>query len=74
MPRRKKEPAISKLREIEVEVRRGETVAEAVKKIGVTEQTYLRWTAYSDADERRRSQAAPATSPIKPRFKKRMLL
>ena len=31
------------LREIEVEVGRGKTVAEAVKKIGVTEQTYSRW-------------------------------
>ena len=31
------------LREIEVEVGRGKTVAEAVKKIGVTEQTYYRW-------------------------------
>jgi len=28
------------LREFEVEVGRGKTVAEAVKKIGVTEQTY----------------------------------
>ena len=28
------------LREVEVEVGRGKTVAEAVKKIGVTEQTY----------------------------------
>ena len=41
MPRGKKELAeqiIPKLRE--VEVRRGKTVLEAVKKIGVTEQTY----------------------------------
>ena len=29
-----------KLREVEVEVGRGKTVLEAVKKIGVTEQTY----------------------------------
>ena len=29
-----------KLREVEVEVGRGKTVAELVKKIGVTEQTY----------------------------------
>ena len=44
MPRGKKELAeqiIPKLRE--VEVGRGETVLEAVKKIGVTEQTYYRW-------------------------------
>ena len=31
------------LREVEVEVGRGKTVAEAVKKIGLTEQTYYRW-------------------------------
>ena len=45
-PRGKKELAeqiIPKLREVEVEVGRGKTVAEAVKKIGVTEQTYYRW-------------------------------
>ena len=46
MPRGKAEQAeviIPKLREVEVEVGRGKTVAEAVKKIGVTEQTYYRW-------------------------------
>ena len=43
MPRGKKDwPSRSSpvLREVEVEVGRGKTVAEAVKKIGVTEQTY----------------------------------
>ena len=43
MPRGKKELAeqiIPKLREVEVEVGRGKTVIEAIKKIGVTEQTY----------------------------------
>jgi type III secretion system FlhB-like substrate exporter len=46
MPRGKKELAeqiIPKLREVEVEVGSGKTVLEAVKKIGVTEQTYYRW-------------------------------
>jgi len=46
MPRGKNELAeqvIPKLREVEVEVGRGKTVAEADKKIGVTEQTYYRW-------------------------------
>ena len=46
MPRGKPEQAeqiIPKLREVEVELDRGKTVAEAVKKIGVTEQTYYRW-------------------------------
>ncbi|MDW7649454.1 MAG: hypothetical protein SCG73_07560 [Nitrospiraceae bacterium] len=46
MPRGKKEPAEQiipylSLREFEVEVGRGKTVIEAIKKIGVTEQTYL---------------------------------
>jgi len=43
MPRGKAEQAeviIPRLREVEVELGRGKTVAEAVKKIGVTEQTY----------------------------------
>jgi putative transposase len=46
MPRGKPEQAeqiIPKLREVEVELGRGKTVADAVKKIGVTEQTYYRW-------------------------------
>jgi transposase InsO family protein len=46
MPRGKKELAeqiIPKLREVEVEVGRGKTVLEAVKKFGVTEQTCYRW-------------------------------
>jgi transposase len=46
LPRGKAEQAeviIPKLREVEVDLGRGKTVAEAVKKIGVTEQTYYRW-------------------------------
>ena len=46
MPRGKKELAeqiIPYAASVEVEVGRGKTVAEAVKKIGVTEQTYSRW-------------------------------
>lgn len=46
MPRCKQESAkqiIPKLRLVEVEVARGKIVAESVKKIGVTEQTYYRW-------------------------------
>ena len=46
MPRGKRELAqqiIPQLREVEVEVGRGKTVAEAVKKIGVTKQTFYRW-------------------------------
>lgn len=37
------EAIIAKLREAEVEQARGQTVAQACKKIGVTEQTYYRW-------------------------------
>ena len=37
------EQIISKLREAEVLLSQGATVAEACKKISVTEQTYYRW-------------------------------
>lgn len=45
MPRGKKDVAeqiISAIREVESEVGRGRTVAEVVKKIGLTEQTFCR--------------------------------
>lgn len=37
------EEIIAKLREVEVRMGRGETAAQAVRAIGVTEQTYYRW-------------------------------
>lgn len=37
------EQIIHKLREAEVELSKGRTVAEVCKQIGVTEQTYYRW-------------------------------
>jgi len=45
MPRRKHSPEqiLGKLRELEVALVKGETVARAVRQIGVTEQTYYRW-------------------------------
>jgi transposase-like protein len=45
MPRKKHtvEQVIRKLREAEIELGRGASVAAACKKIGVTEQTYYRW-------------------------------
>jgi len=45
MPRKQHstEQIIGKLREAEVELSQGRTVAQACKKIGVTEQTYYRW-------------------------------
>ena len=46
MPRAKKHTAehiITKLRTAELEIAKGRTAAQAVKQIGVTEQTYYRW-------------------------------
>ena len=37
------EQILRKLREVEVNLARGETVARAVRQIGVTEQVYYRW-------------------------------
>ncbi len=37
------EQIINKLREVEILISRGDTSAEASRKIGVTEQTYYRW-------------------------------
>ena len=41
--RHKPEQIIAKLREVEVELAKGTPVAQACKKIAVTEQTYYRW-------------------------------
>ena len=41
--RAKPEKIIAKLREVEVRLSRGETTGQAVRAIGVTEQTYYRW-------------------------------
>ena len=47
MARRKHTPeqVIKKLREAEVAMAEGSTVAQASRKIGVTEQTFYRWRA-----------------------------
>ena len=37
------EQIIGKLREAEVEISKGQTIGQVVKKLGVTEQTYYRW-------------------------------
>jgi transposase-like protein len=37
------EQIVRKLREAEVELAKGKTVAEVCKQIGVTDQTYYRW-------------------------------
>ena len=41
--RAKPEEIIAKLREVEVRLSRGKTTGQAVRAIGVTEQTYYRW-------------------------------
>ena len=41
--RAKPEEIIAKLREVEVRLSQGESIAMAAKSIGVTEQTYYRW-------------------------------
>ena len=41
--RAKPEEVIAKLREVEVRLTRGETTGQAVRAIGVTEQTFYRW-------------------------------
>jgi len=46
MPRGKKlsaEQIISKLREAEVEIAKGQSFGQVAKKLGITEQTYYRW-------------------------------
>ncbi len=37
------EQIIRKLREAEVELAKGQTTADVVRKLGITEQTYYRW-------------------------------
>ena len=41
--RAKPEDVIAKLQEVEARLSRGETTGQAVRAIGVTEQTYYRW-------------------------------
>jgi putative transposase len=45
MPRRGHSPEqiLNKLRQVEISVANGKTVALSVREIGVTEQTYYRW-------------------------------
>jgi len=45
MPRKRDTPEhiITKLRQVEVEVARGQPIAEVCRKLGASEQTYYRW-------------------------------
>ena len=47
MPRKiyKPEEIVAKLRQVDVLTAQGQSIAEAVKTIGVTETTYFRWRA-----------------------------
>ena len=69
MPRGKKHTAeqiIGQLREAEVELARGKTVPEVVRKLGVTEQTYYRWKREYGGlrtDQAKRPMAAATPSP-----------
>jgi len=47
--RAKPEEIIAKLREVEVRLSQGESVGMADKSIGVTEQTYYRWSKEYEA-------------------------
>ncbi len=37
------EQIIGKLREAEIELAKGQTTADVIRKLGITEQTYYRW-------------------------------
>ncbi len=45
MPRKRysAEEIVNKLRQAEVELAKGQTIAHACKQIGITDQTYYRW-------------------------------
>jgi len=45
MPRKRytSEQIIINLREVEVELAKGQSTAEVCRKLGITEQTYYRW-------------------------------
>ena len=64
MPRKRHSPEqiLRKLREVEVALAKGETVARAVKQIEVTEPTYYRWrNEYGGLSI---DQADPVRSPV----------
>ena len=69
MARRKHTPeqVIKKLREAEVAMAEGSTVAQASRKIGVTEQTFYRWRAeYGGAADRPGATAQAAGDGERP--------
>ena len=56
MPKRKHttEEIINKLREVEVPISAGVNVAESVRRIGVSEQTFYRWRSEYGGLQRRK--------------------
>lgn len=55
----KPEEIVNQLREADVLIAQGRTVAQACKQIGVTEQTYYRWRKeYGGLNQDRSGQAA----------------
>ena len=56
------EQILRKLREVEVALAKGETVARAVRQIAVTDHTYYRWR--NEYDGLSIDQADPVRSPV----------
>jgi putative transposase len=54
MPRKRHsaEEIVAKLRQVDVLVSQGQSVADAIRQIGVTEVTYYRWRQEFGAQER----------------------
>ncbi len=65
MPRKRHTPEqiIRRLREAEVELAKGQTTVEAVRKLGITEQMYCRWRR---EDNTFRPRSALANRPPAP--------
>ena len=59
------EQIIVKLREVEILCGKGQTVGEAVRQIGVTEQTYYRWR--KEYGNMNTQQAISSDFPISPK-------
>ena len=71
------EQIIAKLREVEVELGKGLSTAEVVRKLEITEQTYYRWrkeygglrvdqAKRPEGSWRKRTPDSRSSSPIKP--------
>ena len=63
MPRKsyKPEEIVAKLRQVDVLISRGQSVAEAIRSIGVSEVTYYRWRQEFGGFEERPGKAPEGT-------------